>query len=534
MAVLFSYPIKSTLVNGDLILISDSEDGDKTKNASISAVKNAINVVDTIIPGQGISVSSPTGDVTIGNTGVTSLTPGPNISLSGSTGAITIGSTASYVLPAATSTALGGIKIIGPTVTAVTQTPTTDAGRTYGVQLNAGGGAVVNVPWTGTTSAASASNIGGIKLFSDIVLPAITSTVNPPVVSKNYGVQINALGQAGVHVPWENTTDITLTTIGTSGVATWNGTTLNIPQYIGTDTTYSLSASQPSANKVELLLDASATGTDSFVSITSSDNSVSVSMFNNEIDLKSSGGSTGVSSFTNANGTFISAATQNTSATGAVSMGNIDLSAIGTKDDTTFLRGDNTWSPPPANGFNTFSIYSATFPINLPEGDPPFTIARQSVCETDCTIGAVSFMRFDGQGPVSVFVYKGNIRNGGALVLQGSQDAPHVAPDQNQPNTIVFRDTEFDATTYKFSAGEEIVIVVSMSSSSAVGGVDGVTIAGSRDLISNQFISRTDQNFYVPSGFNNPNPMPESLEEWTNGTSEVGTKSGYALHFHAG
>jgi hypothetical protein len=55
----------------------------------------------------------------------------------------------------------------------------------------------------------------------------------------------------------------------------------------------------------------------------------------------------GVSSFTNADGTFISAGTVNTAATGAVTVGTIDLSATGTKNTTTFLRGDNTWAIPP-------------------------------------------------------------------------------------------------------------------------------------------------------------------------------------------
>ena len=54
----------------------------------------------------------------------------------------------------------------------------------------------------------------------------------------------------------------------------------------------------------------------------------------------------GVASFTNANGTFVSAGTVNSNATGAVTMGTIDLSATGTKDGTTFLRGDNTWAVP--------------------------------------------------------------------------------------------------------------------------------------------------------------------------------------------
>ena len=54
---------------------------------------------------------------------------------------------------------------------------------------------------------------------------------------------------------------------------------------------------------------------------------------------------TGVSTFTNTMGTFITG-TNNASATGAVSMGTIDLSATGTKNNTTFLRGDNTWAVP--------------------------------------------------------------------------------------------------------------------------------------------------------------------------------------------
>ena len=55
---------------------------------------------------------------------------------------------------------------------------------------------------------------------------------------------------------------------------------------------------------------------------------------------------TGVTTFTNANGTFIDAATVNTNATGAVTTGVIDLSATGTPSGTTFLRGDNVWATP--------------------------------------------------------------------------------------------------------------------------------------------------------------------------------------------
>ena len=67
---------------------------------------------------------------------------------------------------------------------------------------------------------------------------------------------------------------------------------------------------------------------------------------------------TGVTSFTNVNGTFVSATTANTAANGAVTMGTIDLSATGTPSSNNYLRGDNTWATVPS-GFQSFDV-SAT------------------------------------------------------------------------------------------------------------------------------------------------------------------------------
>jgi hypothetical protein len=66
----------------------------------------------------------------------------------------------------------------------------------------------------------------------------------------------------------------------------------------------------------------------------------------------------GVTSFTNTNGTFISAGTENATATGAITVGTIDLSATGTKNSSTFLRGDNTWNVPP--GTYTLPVATST------------------------------------------------------------------------------------------------------------------------------------------------------------------------------
>jgi len=60
-------------------------------------------------------------------------------------------------------------------------------------------------------------------------------------------------------------------------------------------------------------------------------------------------GNEGVVDFTNNNpaGTFVAYGTVNTNARGAVTIGGVDLTASGTKDSTTFLRGDNTFALPP-------------------------------------------------------------------------------------------------------------------------------------------------------------------------------------------
>ena len=151
--------------------------------------------------------------------------------------------------------------------------------------------------------------------------------------------------------------------------------------------TYTLQAEPKSSNSIPLKLDA-ATGTDSTVNFTegtnitltqnsateitidssrlvtqqsgtSVDNNTNLINFvgsgvtatqisSGEVEVSIPGPVPGVSSFTNANGTYISAGTVNSAATGAVTVGTIDLSAVdGTSDTSTrFLSKDNTWDVP--------------------------------------------------------------------------------------------------------------------------------------------------------------------------------------------
>jgi hypothetical protein len=80
------------------------------------------------------------------------------------------------------------------------------------------------------------------------------------------------------------------------------------------------------------------------------------------------GSGSGVSGFTNANGTFVSAAVVNTNAKGLVSTGVIDLSATGTPGGTTFLRGDNVWATP-AGSYTSWSLEGDTgTAVNITDG----------------------------------------------------------------------------------------------------------------------------------------------------------------------
>ena len=102
MAIIYTYPEKTEPVLADVVLITDSEStnpSNQTKTITLGSIKDSIDVVDSIIAGSGIDVSSATGAVTITNAGVKSLVSAntaivASASGPGGTGAVTITSTA--------------------------------------------------------------------------------------------------------------------------------------------------------------------------------------------------------------------------------------------------------------------------------------------------------------------------------------------------------------------------------------------------------------------------------------------------------
>ena len=110
------------------------------------------------------------------------------------------------------------------------------------------------------------------------------------------------------------------------------------------DTTYLITSPETVSGRIDLTLTGTKAGVSStdVVEITSGGN---IALENTTDGFRITGGVSGVTSFTNINGTYVSATTANTTAAGNVTVGTLDLSAVnGTSDLTTrFLSQDNTW-----------------------------------------------------------------------------------------------------------------------------------------------------------------------------------------------
>ena len=210
MAIIYTYPTKATLALADKVLISDSADGNKTKNATITSIKDAIDVVDSLTAGSGISLtgsSLPTGDITIANTGVLSIS-------SDNTALTTSGSSAVTL----TSTPYGGGSTIGHV----------PAGGTAGNYLDGAG------TWS------------TIDLTTDVngILPAENGGLGGGVF--NNGDLVYYTGSAFTRLATNGVTDNYVLT-AVSGVPTWalnpgggsgpgTGTQYNLPIWSTTST----------------------------------------------------------------------------------------------------------------------------------------------------------------------------------------------------------------------------------------------------------------------------------------------------------
>ena len=230
-------------------------------------------------------------------------------------------------------------------------------------------------------------------------------------------------------------------------------------------------------------------------------------------------GSGGVATFSNANGTFISAGTQNVNSVGAVTMGSIDLSASGTADSTTFLRGDNKWATLTGVnvGFSPMSIYEGIKEVGSRESATNITQVRQTVVENPCTVDAVDFFRLNGTSDVSIHVYEGTIAdaNNAQLVLSGTSSGG----GENQINNLNFNKSGY--TEHTFAAGASAVILVSFKLSGAF----NVDILGADNLFSNPNLSRSGNIYYDTTSI--PLDLADTVDNL-----EDDSPNGACLHFY--
>lgn len=130
-----------------------------------------------------------------------------------------------YTLPAASNSALGGIKLTSSTKAGTPQGISTTSGRTYAVQLTSNNEAVVNVPWTDTTSSytlptASSSTLGGIKVGNGLNINSGVLSVTAPQVENS--TVYNLVGYKSGTNPLKNTPQLTFKSseVGSAPTAT--------------------------------------------------------------------------------------------------------------------------------------------------------------------------------------------------------------------------------------------------------------------------------------------------------------------------
>ena len=197
------------------------------------------NTLD-IAGGQSIStVSSGTDTVTINhdNFGSAATYAFPTQIITNAQGhvtSVTAGSApVTYTLPVATSTVLGGVELFSDAVQSVASTSiTTTALRTYGIQLNAAGQMVVNVPWENTAYTLplmTSTARGGAEVFSSVV-QSVAANVVSTTAARTYGLQLNAAEQLVVNVPWTDvsTTSFSVAVDTGTGFSVTDGNTLSL------------------------------------------------------------------------------------------------------------------------------------------------------------------------------------------------------------------------------------------------------------------------------------------------------------------
>lgn len=239
---------------------------------------------------------------------------------------------------------------VGDVISLIEFTPIPGTGTVRSVGLNMDGNAVVvnnspvtsigvlDISWIGNSSQ-YVNGEGNLVAFPDIPFTSLTTT----------GTGAATLTTGVLNIPTPQIPDaITLTTTGTSGASTLIGNVLNIPNYTS------------SAGGVTSII----AGTNITISPVGGTGAVTINA------AGGGGGGGTVTRVGAANGEFISSASVDITTTGDLLY---DLSATGVSDNTTFLRGDNTWTVPLVDNLPYLS-YAAILDIQSDQGGTTYIV----------------------------------------------------------------------------------------------------------------------------------------------------------------
>lgn len=344
----------------------------------------------------------------------------------------------------ATSSERGGIKI-----------GFTESGKNYPVELSSEK-AFVNVPWTDTVYTlpeATATVRGGIELFSNTTQTTAANSVTT-TANRTYGIQLNAANQAVVNVPWAGGTG------SPAGVA--NNVQFSDGTSFSADVNFNWDSS---SNKLILGKDSTPQFQEGILRLLGDGQGGTAGT----IEFQSAQGKSGGAAATVKLQGPVSGVTQEILLPDALPTANTQVLGIDTIVGT---KVTTQWETPTSVsssklGFSPASIYQATHGITSETSGR--TVWRASVVETDCTIDKVDFFvtAETGAPVLTVAVYVGNMTSA-SRVLIGTSSALVTGV-----NTITF------ATSYTFSAGDNIVIYTSQQGGEETSTIAGVTVLNS-------------------------------------------------------
>ena len=352
----------------------------------------------------------------------------------------------------ATSSTRGGVKV-----------GFTESGKNYPVELSSEK-MFVNVPWTDTVYTlpeATATVRGGIELFSNNTQTTAANSVTT-TASRTYGIQLNAANQAVVNVPW-----VGGGTGSPAGVA--NNVQFNDGTSFSADVNFNWNSS---LNKLILGKDSTPQFQEGILRLLGDGQGGTAGT----IEFQSASGKSGGAAASVKLQGPVSGVTQEILLPDSLPTSNTQVLGIKTIVGT---KVTTQWETPTSGvssklGFSPSSIYQATHAIT--SEDTGRSIWRASVVETDCTIDKVDFFVTAETGAVdlTVAVYVGFITSANRVLI-GTSSALVTGI-----NTITF------ATSYTFSAGDNIVIYTSQE-----GGEGSSTIAG-QSVLNNALMIRQE------------------------------------------